>query len=68
MAAREMAASGGDSWAEALPKATRAHNDNSHPRLMGSAPNDVKDSPELQYTLEKEAGEDIANNNAEHMK
>eukprot|EP00969_Alexandrium_andersonii_P078606 3465967-Alexandrium_andersonii.AAC.1 len=35
---------------------------------MGSAPNDVKDSPELQYALEKEAGEDIAHNNAEHMK
>ncbi len=68
MTAREMTASGNDSWVEALPKATRAYNDNSHPHLMGSAPNDVKDSPELQYALEKEAGEDIAHNHAEHMK
>ena len=57
-----------DSWVEALPKATRAYNDNSHPHLMGSTPNDVKDSPELQYALEKEAGEDIAHNHAEHVK
>ena len=68
ISAREMTASGGDSWVAALPKATQAYNDNSHPHLMGSAPNDVKGSPELQYALEKEAGEDVAHNHTEHMK
>ena len=36
------------SWAPALKKATTAYNDRSHSYLMGSAPDDVKGSEELQ--------------------
>ena len=35
---------------------------------MGNAPNDVTGSDELQYALEKQAGEDVAHNHAEHVK
>jgi hypothetical protein len=43
-------------WAGALRKATAAYNDKSHSYLMGSAPDDVKTSPELQYELDKQNG------------
>ena len=36
-------------WAGALRKVTAAYNDRSHSYLMGSAPDDVKGSAELQY-------------------
>ena len=62
--AREMTASGDGSWVRPLKEATEAHNNNTHPHLMGSAPNDVKGSDELQYALEKQAGEDVAHNHA----
>jgi len=36
-------------WAPALKKATAAYNERSHSYLMGSAPDDVRGSEELQY-------------------
>ena len=53
---------GNPSWSSALPKAVAAHNKNSHGGLMGSAPLDVKASPELQYALEAQAGRGVAQN------
>ena len=50
-------------WADALKKATNAYNEKSHSYLMGSAPDDVKDSKELQYELDKRNGEQIKHNN-----
>jgi hypothetical protein len=47
----------------ALKKATTAYNEKSHTYLMGSAPNDVKGSEELQYELDKIGGEQIKHNN-----
>jgi hypothetical protein len=51
------------SWAASLKKATAQYNENSHSYLMGSAPNDVKGSQELQYELDKVNGEQIKHNN-----
>jgi len=50
-------------WSGALRKATAAYNDKSHSYLMGSAPDDVKGSAELQYELDKVHGEQIKHNN-----
>jgi len=50
-------------WAGALRRATTAYNDRSHSYLMGSAPDDVKGSAELQYELDKMHGEQIKHNN-----
>ena len=50
-------------WADALQKATNAYNERSHSYLMGSAPDDVKDSKTLQYELDKSNGEHILHNN-----
>ena len=50
-------------WAESLQRATHAYNNNSHSYLMGSAPDDVKGSKELQYELDKKNGEQILHNN-----
>ena len=50
-------------WADALKKATNAYNTKSHSYLMGSAPDDVKGSKELQYELDKVHGEQIKHNN-----
>ncbi len=50
-------------WAGALRKATAAYNEKSHSYLMGSAPDDVKGSAELQYELDKVHGEQIRHNN-----
>lgn len=50
-------------WSGALGKATAAYNDNTHSYLMGSAPNDVKGSAELQYELDKQNGIDLKHNN-----
>ncbi len=46
-------------WAGALRRATTTYNDRSHSYLMGSAPDDVKGSAELQYELDKVHGEQI---------
>ena len=50
-------------WAESLQRATNAYNAKSHSYLMGSAPDDVKGSKELQYELDKMNGEQILHNN-----
>jgi len=50
-------------WLGALRKATAAYNDKSHSYLMGSAPDDVKGSAELQYELDKQNGLNIKHNN-----
>ena len=50
-------------WAGALSRATSAYNEASHSALMGSAPNDVKDSKALQYEQTKQNGLDIIHNN-----
>ena len=49
-------------WAGALKKATTAYNAASHSYLMGSAPDDVKGSAELQYELDKVHGGQIQHN------
>ena len=38
-------------WADSLKRATRVYNEKRHSYLMGSAPEDVKASTELQYEL-----------------
>ncbi len=40
----------------------KAYNSNSHAALMGSAPEDVKGMPVLQYDLERQIGFDVARN------
>lgn len=50
-------------WSGALRKATAAYNEKSHSYLMGSAPDDVKGSAELQYELDKQNGKDLKFNN-----
>ncbi len=49
--------------AGALRKATAAYNEKSHSYLLGSAPNDVKGSAEIQYELDKVHGQQIRHNN-----
>ena len=60
--AKTMVGESDDSWFKALAPAIKAHNENSHPALMGSAPQDVKGTPALQYQLEKQAGLDMRTN------
>jgi hypothetical protein len=50
-------------WAESLQRATNAYNNRSHSYLMGSAPDDVRGSAELQYELDKMNGVQILHNN-----
>ena len=50
-------------WQDSLQRATNAYNNKSHSYLMGSAPDDVKGSKELQYELDKMNGEQILHNN-----
>lgn len=50
-------------WADSLKRATTAYNNKSHSYLMGSAPDDVKGSAELQYELDRVHGEQIKHNN-----
>ena len=50
-------------WVNSLKKATTAHNENPHAKLMDSAPNDVKTTPELQYQIEADNGKEIKHNN-----
>ncbi len=38
-------------WADSLKKATEVYNSRSHEHLLGSAPEDVKGSEEMQYEL-----------------
>jgi hypothetical protein len=52
-----------ENWTKALGKAAAAINSNSHSGILGSAPNDVKGSEDLQFELEKRAGEDMQVNN-----
>ena len=60
--AKDMVDTSSESWSRALPAAVKAHNSNSHPALLGSAPEDVKGTPVLQYELEKQNGLDMAVN------
>ena len=50
-------------WAPALKQATAQYNERNHSYLMGSAPDDVKGSAELQYELDKMFGQQIKHNN-----
>ena len=63
---KEMTATGSESWLKALPLAVKAHNSNSHPAVLGTAPEDVAKTPVLQYELEKQAGYDEAHNSELH--
>ena len=56
-----------ENWTKAMAKATTAANSNSHSALMGSTPNDVKGSDDLQYELEKRAGLDMQVNSKAHL-
>ena len=47
---------------DSLQKATNAYNEKSHSYLMGSAPDDVKNSKALQYELDKMNGQHILHN------
>ena len=60
--AKEMADTESDSWAKVVEPLVKAYNANSHAALMGSAPEDVKKTPVLQYELEKQSGLDVAAN------
>jgi hypothetical protein len=50
-------------WTDNLKRAAIAYNENSHTALMGSAPNDVKNTEALQYEIEKNNGLQIKHNN-----
>ena len=63
---KDMAEEGSQTWIKFLKGATKAHNSNSHEHLMGSSPDDVGNTPALQYFLEKQAGIDSANNFEQH--
>lgn len=45
-----------------------AYNNAPHEHLLDQKPKDVEKSAELQYTLEKQAGEDLSHNFDEHAK
>ena len=49
-------------WAERLDRVVAGINKTPHDHLRGSAPNDVKDKPQLQYFLEKDASQDLEHN------
>ena len=49
-------------WAERLDQVVGGINKTPHDHLHGSAPNDVKDKPQLQYFLKKEASQDLRHN------
>ena len=49
-------------WAERLDQVVGGINRTPHDHLRGSAPNDVKDKPQLQYFLKKEASQDLQHN------
>ena len=53
----------GSTWAQNMEKATRRYNEKQHSYLMGTAPKFVKETPLLQYELEKTHGEQIQHNN-----
>ncbi len=50
-------------WAESLKKATEVYNSRSHEHLLGSAPEDVKGSQEMQYELLLDDAEKTKHNN-----
>ena len=50
-------------WTEAMRKATEAYNESSHDYLMGSAPEDMKSSPLLQYENDFKVGKQVQHNN-----
>lgn len=54
------------SWAAVLRQAVAAYNNSPHEHLLDQRPKDVEKSSELQYTLEKQAGEDLVHNFDEH--
>ncbi len=58
--AKEMTDAGSDSWAKAVLPAVKAYSANRHSALINSAPEDVKDTPFVQYELEKQSGFDEA--------
>ncbi len=58
--AKQMINAGSESWAKAAAMAVVACNANSHNALMNTAPEDVRETPVLQYDLEKQSGFDMA--------
>ena len=62
-----MTAKSSDSWLDSLPAAVKAYNANSHAAIMNTAPEDVKNTPVLQYELEKQSGLDAAHNAKVHQ-
>ena len=55
------------SWSAVLQKSVEAYNKAPHEALMDTPPRDVDKNQELQYDLEKAAGEKIAHNHDEHI-
>ena len=53
----------GSRWAANMERATKTYNGRQHTYLMGTAPKHVKDTPVLQYELEKTHGAHIRHNN-----
>ena len=64
---KDMTAKSSDSWLDSLPAAVKAYNANSHAAIMNTAPEDVKNTPVLQYELEKQSGLDAAHNAKVHQ-
>ena len=64
---QELAESSSQNWVKFLPRAVKAYNGNSHDHLMGTAPEQVKSNAVLQYSLEKQAGQDAAVNVRQHQ-
>ncbi len=62
MIAIEMVDATNESWGKAVPLAVKACNSNSHSAVMNSAPEGAKDTPMLQYELEKQSGFDVVPN------
>ena len=50
-------------WTSVAKRATSIYNDREHSALLGESPEGVTENPEVQYQLEKQAGEDIKHNN-----
>ena len=64
---QDLAEAASQNWVKFLPRAVKAYNANSHDHLMGSAPEEVKGNAVLQYSLEKQAGQDAATNVKQHQ-
>ena len=59
---KELNETGSESWAAALPRAVEALNARRNYHLMGSSVDEFDRNPDLQYLMQKKAGEEILDN------